>query len=166
MKEQAWSAGSRGMGWLFRSIPRPKKAVGESEIVGEPVITGKYPNKTLLHPVGKLPGKTGWSWLLDIFGKQKGERGGFFPTSLVRQMRYQKGSSPTLHRTHCSGQYTHLSRPFQKAQVFSLHFTLFLKWACIPFIIRKKKNNLHFKKLAGASCLQDGNLKTHSLPLT
>lgn len=52
-------SGFQGMGWLFRSIPRPKKVVGESEIVGEPVITGKYPNKTLLLPVGKLPGKTG-----------------------------------------------------------------------------------------------------------
>lgn len=54
MVSRFWS-----MGWLLRSTARPKKDVGESEIVGAPVITGKYPNKTLLLQLGKLPGKTG-----------------------------------------------------------------------------------------------------------
>lgn len=38
-------SGFQGMGWLFGSITRPKKDIGESEIVGAPVITGKYSNK-------------------------------------------------------------------------------------------------------------------------
>lgn len=50
--------GSRVWGSLFRSTGRPKKDIGANPIVGAPMITGRYQNKALLLPLGKLPGKT------------------------------------------------------------------------------------------------------------
>lgn len=144
--------------WLFRNTARPKKDVGESEIIGAP---GSQENNQ------KLPGKTGSSWFLNIFGKREKEVVSFpFPQSW--QMRYQKGFSPTAHRTDCSGQCAQISRPFQKAQVFFSSLHTASKMSMHYFYNQEEKNNLHFKKLAAPlppPHFQDGNLKTHSVPL-
>lgn len=138
MKELAWSAGPGVL--VVQDTARPKKDVGESEIVGAPGSQENNRNKILLLQLGKLPGKTGSSWFLNIFGKQERERGGFFPISPVLADEIPKKAPHPLpiEQTALASVRRSLGL-FKKLRCFSLCFTLLLKWACITFIIGKKK---------------------------
>ena len=159
VKEQEDPWGSRVLIWCFSSTKEAKERHQAKSNYRSTCDDSKIPNKTLQLHLGKLQGKTEQSFCLSIILASRREK------EMVSFPFLSPGRwEISIHGTDSPGQFSCISVPLQTFRgteyfLFTSHcFSNEHALLCN----HKGKNNLHFKNLAGHSCFQYGNLKTHT----